>query len=69
MHATLSTSKKHLILYGIMVYYTVVSVSEDSYQSRYKMSWSDPEFDQQEPKPWAQAEKCKYSIEKTNTDI
>ncbi len=47
----------------------VVSVSEDNYQYRSKMNWSDPEFDQLEPKPWAKAEKCKYPIDKTNTDI
>ncbi len=47
----------------------VVSVSEDSYKSRSKMNWRDPEFDKHEPKPWAQAEKCGYSIDKTNTDI
>ncbi len=33
------------------------------------MNWRDPEFGQHEPKVWAQAEKCKYSIDKTNTDI
>ncbi len=36
----------------------LVSVGEDSYQSRSKMNWRDPEFDQHKPKPWAQAEKC-----------
>ncbi len=40
----------------------VVSVGEDSYQSRSKMNWSDPEFDQYEPKPWAQAEKYNSEI-------
>ncbi len=49
--------------------YNVVYVGEDSYQSLFKMNWRDPEFDQHEPKPWAQAEKCEYSIDKTNTDI
>ncbi len=48
---------------------TVVSVSEHSYQYRSKMNWTNPEFDQHELKPWAQVEKCKYSIDKTNTDI
>ncbi len=49
--------------------YFMVSVGEDSYESWSKMNWREPEFDQHEPKPWAQAEKCKYSIDKTNTDI
>ncbi len=49
--------------------YIVVSVGEDSYQYLSKMNWSHPEFDQHEPMPWAQEEKCKYSIDKKNTDI
>ncbi len=52
-----------------MMEYIVVSVCEDNYQSRSRMNWRDPEFDQLEPKPWAQVEKCKNSIAKTKTDI
>ncbi len=47
----------------------MVSVGDDSYQSRYKMNWRDPEFDKHDPKPWAQSEKCEYSMDKTNTYV
>ncbi len=47
----------------------VVSVSDDSYQSWSKMNCRDPRVHKHEPKPWAQAEKCEYSMDKTNTDI
>ncbi len=50
------------------LYSCVVSVGEDSYQYRSKMNWSHAEFNQPEPKSCAQAEKCKYSIDNTNTD-
>ncbi len=31
--------------------HSVVSVGEESHQYRSKINWSDPEFDQHEPKP------------------
>ncbi len=64
-HATFAEVKESVKTFQELV----VSVGEDSYQYRSKMNWSDPEVDQHEPKPWAQAEKCKYSIDKTNTYI
>ncbi len=54
---------------SMRIYKAVVSVGKDSYQSRSKMNWRDPEFNKHEPKSWAQAEKCEYSIDKTITDI
>ncbi len=56
-------------LHIVPTYAVVVSVGKDIYQSRSKMNWRDLEFDQHEPKLWVHAEKCEYSIDKTNTDI
>ncbi len=69
MYENLAIAHNWRMLAYQRLFYIVVSVGEDSYQYRSKMNWSDPEFDQHEPKPLAQAEKCKYSIDKTNTDI
>ncbi len=33
------------------------------------MNWRDPRVNKHEYKPLAQAEKCEYLMDKTNTDI
>ncbi len=40
----------------------MVSVDDDKYQSQSTMKWRDPEVQNHEPKPRAQAEKCKYDL-------